>query len=269
MSDQQAGIHGALGLGAPLTPAGIQTADGVLSQVSDGQVKQEPYETMEVVASSPGPGSAVHHLHQLQHQHQHQLQQQHHHQHQHLVGAPHGHLYSASSSAAGGSLQSATGPGSVGDSSNSQSSNDVTGTGISGGTKREVGGEDADGGGPGAEDELAGAGPGGRSAGQPLCDFLTQLEDYTPTIPDAVTSYYLQTAGFDTEDPRIVRLISLAAQKFISDVANDALQHCKTRSSAQNTKARLKDRRYTLTLEDLTPALAEYGIVVRKPPYYV
>ncbi|XP_049843764.1 transcription initiation factor TFIID subunit 10-like [Schistocerca gregaria] len=251
MSDQQAAIHGALGLGAPLTPAGIQTADGVLSQVSDGQVKQEPYETMEVVASSPGPGSAVHHLHQLQHQHQHH--------HQHLGG----------SSAAGGSLQSATGPGSVGDSSNSQSSNDVTGTGISGGTKREVGGEDADGGGPGADDELAGAGPGGRSAGQPLCDFLTQLEDYTPTIPDAVTSYYLQTAGFDTEDPRIVRLISLAAQKFISDVANDALQHCKTRSSAQNTKARLKDRRYTLTLEDLTPALAEYGIVVRKPPYYV
>jgi len=40
-----------------------------------------------------------------------------------------------------------------------------------------------------------------------------------------------------------VRLISLAAQKFVSDVANDALQHCKTRSSHQGSKGKAKDRR--------------------------
>lgn len=66
-----------------------------------------------------------------------------------------------------------------------------------------------------------------------------------------------------------VRLISLAAQKFVSDIANDALQHCKVRSSNQASKTKGKDRRYTLTMEDLAPALAEYGITVRKPPYYV
>jgi transcription initiation factor TFIID subunit 10 len=77
-----------------------------------------------------------------------------------------------------------------------------------------------------------------------------------------------------------VRLISIAAQKFISDVANDALQHCKTRTSnapnnhtaAKNQKDKdkaNKDRKYTLTIEDLAPALNDYGITVRKANYYV
>ncbi|XP_069695774.1 transcription initiation factor TFIID subunit 10-like [Periplaneta americana] len=110
----------------------------------------------------------------------------------------------------------------------------------------------------------------GKTAGQPLSDFLLQLEDYTPTIPDAVTAFYLQSAGFESTDPRIIRLVSLAAQKFVSDVANDALQHCKTRGASQTTKtSKGKDRRYTLTMEDLTPALAEYGITVKKPSYFV
>ncbi|KAK9718142.1 Transcription initiation factor TFIID 23-30kDa subunit [Popillia japonica] len=112
--------------------------------------------------------------------------------------------------------------------------------------------------------------------GQPLSDFLLQLEDYTPTIPDAVTAHYLRTSGFEPKDPRLLRLISIAAQKFISDIANDALQHCKMRSSnssssssnSKNAKGS-KDRRYCLTMEDLTPALAEFGINVKKPHYYV
>ncbi|XP_068697823.1 transcription initiation factor TFIID subunit 10-like [Montipora capricornis] len=108
-----------------------------------------------------------------------------------------------------------------------------------------------------------------RNAGASLAEFLTQLEDYTPTIPDAVTAYYLNRSGFDSSDPRVVRMISLAAQKFVSDIANDALQHCKMRGSGQSSRKSGKDKRYTLTMEDLTPALSEYGITVRKPPYFV
>uniref|UniRef100_A0AAR5NY86 Transcription initiation factor TFIID subunit 10 n=2 Tax=Dendroctonus ponderosae TaxID=77166 RepID=A0AAR5NY86_DENPD len=113
--------------------------------------------------------------------------------------------------------------------------------------------------------------------GQPLSDFLLQLEDYTPTIPDAVTAHYIRASGFEPKDPRLLRLISIAAQKFISDVANDALQHCKMRTSNSNTTHAsnsktakgVKDKKYCLTMEDLTPALAEFGIVIKKPHYYV
>ncbi|XP_045471225.1 transcription initiation factor TFIID subunit 10 [Harmonia axyridis] len=110
--------------------------------------------------------------------------------------------------------------------------------------------------------------------GQPLSDFLMQLEDYHPTIPDAVTGHIMRTSGFEPKDPRLLRLVSIAAQKFISDIANDAFHHCKMRtsnnssSSSKNSKSS-KDRRYCLTMEDLTPALAEFGITVRKPQYYV
>ena len=50
---------------------------------------------------------------------------------------------------------------------------------------------------------------------------------------DAVVKHYLSSSGFDTSDPRVLRLVSLAAQKFVSDVANDALQHCKMRNAGK------------------------------------
>lgn len=71
--------------------------------------------------------------------------------------------------------------------------------------------------------------------GEVLGDLLQHLEDYTPTVPDALTEKYLHSAGFESVDPRIVRIISVTAQKFISDIANDALQHCKTRSNSQHS----------------------------------
>ncbi|XP_070509289.1 transcription initiation factor TFIID subunit 10-like [Chironomus tepperi] len=110
-----------------------------------------------------------------------------------------------------------------------------------------------------------------------LSEFLPQLENYQPTIPDAVTCYYMNGSGLNSSDPRIVRLISIAAQKFISDVANDALQYCKTKSSAapatnKNQKDKdgkvIKDKKYVLTVDDLAPALNEnYGIKVTQMKY--
>ena len=101
----------------------------------------------------------------------------------------------------------------------------------------------------------------------PISDFLVQLEDYTPTIPDSVTAHYLATAGLETTDPRILRLVSLAAQKFVSDVASDALANCKMRQSNTATTNK-KEKKYALITEDLSLALGDQGVNVRKPPYY-
>lgn len=104
-----------------------------------------------------------------------------------------------------------------------------------------------------------------------LLEFLDQMDDYQPVIPDAVLDYYLTKSGFDCPDIRIKRMMALAAQKFVSDIAQDAFQYYKIRQqgmSAREKKAS-DSKKAVLTMEDLAPALAEYGINVKKPEYYL
>ncbi|XP_039267133.1 transcription initiation factor TFIID subunit 10-like [Styela clava] len=102
-----------------------------------------------------------------------------------------------------------------------------------------------------------------------MSDFLSQIEEFTPTIPDSVAAHYLSKSGVDTTDGRIVRILALAAQKFMSDIINDALQTSKLKGSSQQSRSsKAKEKKYVLTLDDLAPALSEYGINVKKPPYY-
>ncbi|KAI8371530.1 transcription initiation factor TFIID 23-30kDa subunit-domain-containing protein [Radiomyces spectabilis] len=100
-----------------------------------------------------------------------------------------------------------------------------------------------------------------------LAEFLTKMDNYTPIIPDAVTDYYLSRTGFDSDDVRVKRLLALAAQKFIADIATDAFQYCKVRQSGNRSRVG-KERKTVLTMEDLSAALAEYGVNVKKPDYY-
>ncbi|KAF5336053.1 hypothetical protein D9611_006272 [Ephemerocybe angulata] len=113
-----------------------------------------------------------------------------------------------------------------------------------------------------------------------LAEFMLMLDDYEPLIPNEVTDYYLQKVGFECEDIRLKRLLSLAAQKFVSDIAADAYQHARIRTSASGGRMRVnqplsgpgsaKDKtRTTLTMDDLSAALAEYGINAKKPEYYI
>ncbi|KAJ2450127.1 hypothetical protein GGF42_004568 [Coemansia sp. RSA 2424] len=102
-----------------------------------------------------------------------------------------------------------------------------------------------------------------------LAEFLVQMDNYAPIIPEALTDYYLAQAGFECTDVRIKRLLALATQKFISDVATDAFQYNRIRQQAsKDKKFHNKDRKTVLTMEDLTAALAEYGVNIKKPEYF-
>ncbi|KIW64105.1 hypothetical protein PV04_09062 [Phialophora macrospora] len=77
-----------------------------------------------------------------------------------------------------------------------------------------------------------------------LREFLSKMDDYAPIIPDAVTAHYLTLSGLpppSVSDPTgastnttplpLARLLALATQKFVADVAADAYQHSRIRSS--------------------------------------
>ncbi|KAH6977315.1 transcription initiation factor TFIID 23-30kDa subunit [Ilyonectria sp. MPI-CAGE-AT-0026] len=71
-----------------------------------------------------------------------------------------------------------------------------------------------------------------------LREFLNKMDDCAPIIPDAVTNYYMTKAGLPPPpqtDPRLARLLALATQKFIADIAADAYQYSRIRASNTNT----------------------------------
>ncbi|KAK7207565.1 transcription initiation factor TFIID 23-30kDa subunit-domain-containing protein, partial [Myxozyma melibiosi] len=137
-----------------------------------------------------------------------------------------------------------------------------------------------------------------------LKEFLGMMDEFSPIIPDAVTDYYLMKSGFQSSDVRIKRLLALATQKFISDIATDAYQYSRIRSAWSASSASSNpigasqgqfrpgagprfggaggaggiagsggggaggSGKVVLTMEDLASALAEYGVNVHRPEFY-
>ncbi|KAI9828126.1 MAG: hypothetical protein M1832_003653 [Thelocarpon impressellum] len=67
-----------------------------------------------------------------------------------------------------------------------------------------------------------------------LREFLGKMDEYAPVIPDAVTNYYLTKAGLPPPpqtSPHLARLLALATQKFVADIAADAYQYSRIRAS--------------------------------------
>jgi transcription initiation factor TFIID subunit 10 len=106
-----------------------------------------------------------------------------------------------------------------------------------------------------------------------LTETLSDLEDYLPTVPDEVTAHILKVHGAQLQDPRLVRLVSLAAQNFLAGVINDTLQVQKRRKQASAWRQKelgynAKDQRLVLTTEDVAEALKELGVNVTAPQYF-
>ena len=75
-----------------------------------------------------------------------------------------------------------------------------------------------------------------------------------------------------------MRLVSLAAQQFVCDVAAQAAEVAQQRRAAGGRERRERgldaadkrgDKRLVLTSEDLAQALAGRGVRMAKPPYFV
>ncbi|SCV05351.1 LANO_0H05578g1_1 [Lachancea nothofagi CBS 11611] len=130
-----------------------------------------------------------------------------------------------------------------------------------------------------------------------LNEILDMMEDNPPIIPDAVIDYYLTRNGFDCADVRVKRLLALATQKFVSDIATDAYEYSRIRSAitvhnSNNGQARArqlilgqqqpgqltqqqqqqnektKANKVVLTVNDLSSAVSEYGLNVSRPDFY-
>lgn len=101
--------------------------------------------------------------------------------------------------------------------------------------------------------------------------FVTQSANRTK-IPDAVTDYYLAKSGFECDDVRVKRLLALATQRFISNVAEGAmhyyLMHSKG-SESKDKKGLMKSKIKVLEMDDLSLSLTDHGINVKKQEYYL
>lgn len=133
-----------------------------------------------------------------------------------------------------------------------------------------------------------------------LEEILDLMADNPPIIPDAVIEYYMRKNGFEEVDLRVKRLLALATQKFVSDIANDAYEYSRIRSgiavnNANNGQARARQlmlnqqqpgqqqpltqqqqqqnekntqSKVVLTVNDLSSAVSEYGLNIGRPDFY-
>ena len=105
-----------------------------------------------------------------------------------------------------------------------------------------------------------------------LTEFLSAIVEYESTVPEACIQFYMEKSGITVADPRIVKLVALATDKFLRDIICDAKRVCKLRgvkrsAGSSNTRASEIDdiNTYsTLHMEDLQRSLKHRRIHVAR-----
>jgi len=102
-------------------------------------------------------------------------------------------------------------------------------------------------------------------------EVLSAVEGHVPAIPPELVAYYAKKQGLSLKDPKVAKLIAVAAEEFLNQVLKDALEMTtrlqaqeKASSSGKKGEAR-KD--LTLNLDVLAKALKESGINISGNQY--
>lgn len=51
-----------------------------------------------------------------------------------------------------------------------------------------------------------------------LNKFTSALDQFSPVIPETVTKFYMRQCGLQADDDRVVKLMSVSVQKFMSGI---------------------------------------------------
>ena len=117
--------------------------------------------------------------------------------------------------------------------------------------------------------------PKGADWSEAISVFLKGLDDYRPTVPEALSQYYSQCAGLSADDPRVVKFLSLAADKFLAEIVYDARQFSLARQKGNIIKATAGKRKASTAevsisksdifeMEDLCRSLETRKIYIRR-----
>ncbi|KAK2077108.1 hypothetical protein QBZ16_004742 [Prototheca wickerhamii] len=101
----------------------------------------------------------------------------------------------------------------------------------------------------------------GPPTGESIQEFVNSLQDFTPAT------------GFDCTDKRTLRLVSLATQRFLASILDEAINIHKRRRLAPAAQLRAdghdpRDKRVVLSTEELAEALKECGVNANLAAYY-
>lgn len=105
----------------------------------------------------------------------------------------------------------------------------------------------------------------GSDGSKEFSQFLGALEEYNPTFPENLTRYYMERAGFSVKDERILKLVSLAADKAMSQIIYEAKQVATLRQHGNKSAKRKSDRtNESFEIDDLEASLSQFRIYIRK-----
>ena len=99
----------------------------------------------------------------------------------------------------------------------------------------------------------------------PISDFIEALDSYDPTFPSECVQYFMEKSGINVKDDRVVKLVALAADKFLVDTIVEAKNIGKLRGQKRIGKRKFVDSSETLNMEDVVKSLQQQKIhVMRK-----